>query len=311
MVANGRSARRWGAYAALGIAVTLCGVSSLAATRADGQEPHSESGAQQANAEQRGTQAVPFVVRQVESQESEQRAADVAKAAESEAQDSRNLLHATYALALAAFLQWVILVVQTRHIGRSARVAERALTELERPYVFVKFGRPGLVVRQISRNTDDGGIETKPHSLYSGEIEIHFSNYGRSPAILTELLDVYDPTSGKTAMPYALSPETQRGRPLPGGTAIAPGKKYTLRKNPSEAFKQELGGASLVDNRFFCLGILRYQDIFGSEYALGYCGYFDWERAAFVLEGDSAYNFTKTIKPPKSGGFGWRGLKRD
>jgi len=103
---------------------------------------------------------------------------------------------------------WVATERNASAAHRAAEVAERALVELERPYVFVRFGEPGFEIRTVETPGTD---ELKLVSRYNGRFQMRFVNFGRSPAILTELLDTYDRVAGLAAMPYP----TTRGQEQP------------------------------------------------------------------------------------------------
>ena len=92
------------------------------------------------------------------------------------------------AVAVASLIIALIFinVVLTRHISRSAAVAvvaaktaERALTELERPFVIAKVTNPGFSVAPSSHR--------RGHDLVRDRFEISVINLGRTPANLTRL----------------------------------------------------------------------------------------------------------------------------
>jgi len=178
--------------------------------------------------------------------------------------------------------------------NRSASIAERALVDLERPYVFVRFGDPGLEMREIQ--LPDKGVEF--HSRYNGWTELLFSNYGRSPAILKDALIVFDRTAGRHAMPYAIDPVAQTGPAFPSGTISANGEPHKMTWAPYSVYGHEsLEADSLTTDRFFCLGYLRYEDVLGGRYVLGFCAYFEWDR--FILEGGPEFNYFRTEIDPR------------
>lgn len=128
---------------------------------------------------------------------------------------------ANYTLALD-FLNF-FLVISTIGLWlatrRSASIAERALTELERPVV-------ALEVLQLGLSFTDNGTITSPVS----DFKYQFANYGRTPARLTELLETWpivdrmDSLGATTNLPEPIDPTTQRGRPFPAGIVIGSDK---------------------------------------------------------------------------------------
>ena len=306
MVSDRGSKRAWGAYAALGIAAGLL----LAGHAQD--EPNGKAKAPEA---QHPTQSQTITPAPPPPGVSVYKASCDAPQTREDAEFCEERKAADAAAQSAYWADWqfwasvagIVFIVGTLWFTKraadaalkAADVAERALVDLERPHVFVRFTNPGMEVREINRPLSEGGDEVILASRYSGPLTIEFVNFGRTPAILTELFDVYDPTSGKAAMPYALDPETQRGKPLPFGSVSANGDPHVISKNTSQAFGGRLLKPSdLIDNRFFCLGLLRYRDIMGGEYILGYCAYYDWEAGRFITEGGDAYNVERTLKQP-------------
>jgi hypothetical protein len=59
--------------------------------------------------------------------------------------------------------------------------------------------------------------------------------------------------------------------------------------NASEFLKPN----TIKTRTLFCLGHLRYEDIFGNRYILGFCGVLDPLQDNFVLRGDERYNYSR------------------
>lgn len=206
----------------------------------------------------------------------------------------------TGVLTLATILMWRATKDNAMAARLAAEVAGRALTELERPYLFIKFGYPGFEFRIGNQlNPESGNVESAFVSRYDKTIEIMFVNFGRTPAIITEICDDYKRIAGVSAMPNAINPDTRRGELLPIGNASVNGSPYSFQKDAFEAFeRRKLDADALLVDRFFCLGHVRYKDIFGGEYILGYCGRFDPVSGKFIPEGGDGYNYTRTERDP-------------
>jgi hypothetical protein len=125
---------------------------------------------------------------------------------------------------------------------------------------------------------------------YFGDFSLEFVNHGRSPAFLMELLDTY-PTEAKGAFPYPLG-EPLRGKGLPEGTISAPGAPFSITKKTLQVYDKILEPNAWQEYGFFTVGFLRYGDIFGNVYVLGYCGLYDPLGERFVLYGGDKLNFT-------------------
>jgi hypothetical protein len=182
--------------------------------------------------------------------------------------------------------------------NRSARIAERALTELERPFL-------GVEVLQSGLSFTETGTVTSPIS----DFKYQFVNYGRTPARLTELVETWPVIkrinekedgsrySYTSVLPDPIDPTRQSGRKLPFGVVVSSGKPYPLTANAFTVIDiQNLTvqpwyhgtGSDL----YFC-GYVRYTDIFNKRYILGFCAIFDYTSRHFVLMGDDRYNYNR------------------
>jgi len=180
----------------------------------------------------------------------------------------------TLVLMLATVMLWL----STRRLWR---ISERALTELERPFVFVRFDQAGLQGR------GQGQLG------WNGNFVASFVNHGRTPAMLTELLDQYPATLG-TDMPAPIDPTTQRGRDLPVGALSAPEVPFTIETNPIAEFPGAVLNANFWNTqRLYCIVYIRFRDIFGKRYITGFCGLFDPLQNRFILWGGDGYNYTR------------------
>jgi hypothetical protein len=317
MVHAGRHARRWGAYAALGIALALLGQPAASGVPQGPKEAvaNQTDGTQnQANASNTAVPANAFAPVSAVNAEAEGTQADGADNATQHAKADpirwtdwivaiSAMVSAIFAGVLAVLTWRLIKVGSYQHRAlvrsnisarrsanaardaanaavKSANVSERALVELERPYVAVQFTKPGL------HAYEDGQMR------HDGHFRLNVVNYGRTPAILTELLDTY-PTEAGTALPYPLG-EPLKGPELPAGTFSAKDGPFEISKNSMEVYDDRVfQPQSFKRFGFWTVGFVRYADIFGNVFVLGYCGKFDPLANRFVLFGGDGLNFTR------------------
>ena len=181
---------------------------------------------------------------------------------------------------------------------RSANIAERALTELERPFL-------GVEVLQSGLSFTETGAVTSPVS----EFKYQFINYGRTPARLTELVETWpivnrineseDGTKYRytSVLPDPIDPTRQPGRTLPYGVVVSSDKPYPFSANAmvvidvqNLAVRPWFHGEG--NDLYFC-GYVRYIDIFNKRYILGFCAMYDFLSGRFVLMGDDRYNYNR------------------
>lgn len=211
---------------------------------------------------------------------------------------------ATIALAIVGFIQVVLVVLQLRLMSqggkdtrlaadaakqaalaadKSASVAEKALYDTERPFVKAEVPVPGLTVLPGDMN----GPRLKREDLV-----ISINNYGRTPAILTELQYTLEiRASGVDIAP--IDPNNMRGRSLPAGVLAVPEKPFEERTNLrlwEMAFKD---GIANNTHAVWMLGFVRYKDVFGKQFVSGFALVFDPFGGVFVKRGDQLRNYTR------------------
>jgi len=183
----------------------------------------------------------------------------------------------TIILAVSTVFLWLI-------TKRSVRLSERALVDLEGPLLGVKITNAGL---EFHRHGPQGTGFTV------GYLRFCFTNYGRTPAFITEFFQ--DSKVVEVGFPDRLDPSITRGAPMPHGIVVPP-------KDDSEIFEHgvlsdigHLGG----DKNIFFLGFVHYTDIFDNSYVCGFCFLFHKESNRWVLAGGTKYNYRhKENKPP-------------
>jgi len=192
----------------------------------------------------------------------------------------------------------MLLWVATWQAAHAAEKASKLTLQLERPYVFVRYPKAGFEQRSINKtDPQTGDVEIEFVSRYGGPLEILFVNFGRSPAILTEIKDSYFRMNGLNVMPAPIDPDKTPGTKQAHGTVTANGDPHGITKHTYFAFGQiRLKPDALTVDSFFFHGYVRYKDVIGNKYTLGYCAKFDPLSDKFLPVGDSRYNYTRIIK---------------
>jgi hypothetical protein len=169
--------------------------------------------------------------------------------------------------------------------NRSAKIAERALTELEAPFIVIK----------ISAN----GIHWGPaRSIMNEPLKFRFANYGRTPAYIFEFIAQVVPVDVGGGGPIVIDPTKERGHPMPYGVIASP-------TEPSQEFENSTTGINFfegpdsaswlapVTKRVYFRGFVRYGDIFQNQYMLGFCFEFRTNSNTWILRGGKNHNYCK------------------
>jgi hypothetical protein len=168
--------------------------------------------------------------------------------------------------------------------NQSAKIAEEALTQLERPFVGVKILEEGLF------NLREGSEHSSMKFL--------LVNYGRAPAIITQLFDYMD------ICQFGVMPEppdiTSNINEIPSGFIIradAEAHRPSTRVYSQMFSDIELRALTMGTDDIFFLGFIRYRDIGNKKYRTGFC--LKWSvpddgqgSFPFLFEGDERYNYT-------------------
>jgi hypothetical protein len=170
---------------------------------------------------------------------------------------------------------------------RSAKTAERALTELESPIVGLQISQPGFV--SIWRGGEKYKIERKWNGL-----TFNFINYGRTAAILLGLSDKLQVCRAGEA-PTLEWPE--REKPYPYGVLVGPDKPSADSFRVFDDFFKSDTFEAIERNEVdvFLVGRLRYRDIFGAVFEMGFCSVFNRATSGFMMEGDEKYNYCRKL----------------
>jgi hypothetical protein len=165
---------------------------------------------------------------------------------------------------------------------RSARIAERALTELEAPFLSIKINAPGL--------------EIKGRNVTFGTLRWCVVNYGRAPATILEICDDTKATRIGTGLPAPIAPKTVSGTPMPYGI-IAPPQGQT-DDFPFLAVRELIPGTQgdevpFSEKVLFFIGYVRYSDMLKNIFILGFCFVFDRSGNRWILAGGNEHNYCR------------------
>ena len=231
---------------------------------------------------------------------------------EGQAEDMRDLLKAARdnadaatGLRAAAEAQERALSAQAKATVAIAEMAEKAVVELEAPYVYVKITDPGFTlgseIQTIDEIIDEPiGVREHPvprHFTKIGELKYCLGNYGRTLAIVTEIFaEVMPPT---TLLP---APATNfGGSKMPHGV-IAPAQGVLDREYVVEEMNKFLVDANdrprylPGQNNLYFWGFVRYKDLFDRNYITGFCFMYHPLDGQFVLAGGDVYNYRRREK---------------
>ena len=199
----------------------------------------------------------------------------------------------TAGLVLIGFLQWLSLhstvkemnaatkvsMVAANAAQKSADVAEKALSLVERPYIFA-FG-----VRQFHLN---------PESLEPA-VAYEVANYGKTPAIIESAHIVLETIKSNLNAPL----EVDRRHSL----VIAPilgageGRKDLVEDMPANMMNTKVVDGAIVpdmkhgDDLFFRI-IISYRGLFSKGHKSGFCWRYNIHTGHFEPYGHEDYNFT-------------------
>lgn len=171
---------------------------------------------------------------------------------------------------------------------KSADIARRALTELERPLLVVEVPEPGITVDA------SGKIE------FAGLPKWEATNYGRSPAILVDRITNWKVELGGT-LPYPVDPTIAKASPFPQGILVDHRRPFSEIHNYMiylTGFHQLLQPNALLTMRIYFHGFVRYSDLFGGIYVNGFCLMFDHLGIRYVRMGPDTHNYNITEKRP-------------
>lgn len=179
-------------------------------------------------------------------------------------------------LAVSTLLLWL----STR---RSAQIAERALTELEAPFIGLNIIDGGLTSHQKRDKT--WVVEQMRFALTFG-----FYNHGRTPAVLLSMQDKLQACE-ESKLPTLEWPG--RYSEYPYGVFIGPNMSSAPSSRPFDEYLtgEEWNDVSIGKRNLFLLGRLRFRDIFQNTFEMGFCAVFDPANQHFLMSGGEPYNY--------------------
>jgi hypothetical protein len=203
------------------------------------------------------------------------------------------IIYLTAGLVAATILQFGALSYQAYWLRRTVRVAERSLTEVERPYVFV-----------FNVHFMAGDVLNPPELYPMPSILYTVANYGKTPAIIENVesaarIQVFVPNDlmeENVGMSLVVSPIMQSGE-----------VRSDLIKDTRASFDPARGvreialkpdGAYAVpqfrnDENIFFRIVVRYRGAFTGRHESAFCWRYDTDDQAFIQHGGEEYNYLK------------------
>jgi hypothetical protein len=202
---------------------------------------------------------------------------------------------ATFALVAVGFGQFLMFwqqlrlmvdgakdaAISARAAQKSAEIAERSLTQLERPHVFAHVRTAGIRVVQSS----DGQGQFERDMM-----ELVIYNFGRTPAQLTHI----EYKIGVADHGDILSPVDRLqvlGRSLPIGTISANGDPFTETVSMKLQFLQEEIDILQRRKSIWIVGFVRYVDLLGNHRINGFSEVLDVWVGKYIRRGSEIYNY--------------------
>lgn len=172
--------------------------------------------------------------------------------------------------------------------SRTAEISERALTELEAPFLAI--------------NINDPGISLSDKAINFGTLQCSIINYGRTPASILEFF-ANTPLVNMDDLKFAtpIDPQKTRGNLMPYGV-IAPPNGGETRNFPfivifREDFREVPPPPPSKTIPFF-IGFLRYKDVLNNCFVLGFCFMYERESSQWLLAGGDEYNYCRKERSP-------------
>jgi hypothetical protein len=176
------------------------------------------------------------------------------------------IAYATIVIALFAIILGLFIASLAESARRAAKVASKALIELERPWLFVESAK--ILRREMS------GQENIPNNWY---ISFKVRNVGRSPAIIKECIIKIEP---RDKLPRA--PNYSGARPIATPQSLS----------PKDAFDTQAVGSEPGDPAIrVAYGRLTYTELNSTRHHSGFAVEVSPQVAAYSGYSNSAYNY--------------------
>jgi hypothetical protein len=170
-----------------------------------------------------------------------------------------------------------------RATQRSATIAERALKELEAPFISIKITDTG-----ITRTYGETG-----HVFTN--ISFCIPNHGRTPARILELVDKFALIGIGEGNPPEVRTDAATRNTMPYGVIAPPNGESQPFTNNLYAFmiRNDLAidPLPLTTKRIFFYGFVRYATIFDEVFRMGFCCIFDVASEKWLLSGGGNHNY--------------------
>lgn len=240
------------------------------------------------NADQRGTDKAPLTVKLLNTGKTE---TEITQDREERATNEWWIRFLTLALVVATLLQFGALLYQAFWLRRTVEATEnigKAAVAVELPMVFVtKIG----LNPEVSNSGDSK--EWLPSQF--SKIEVGFANFGRTPAIGTEICVQW-------MLCQDLPPEPRYDyiESLATGSIVQPQSNSSFETPASIDMaypKEQLADVNTGTSKFWVYGFIGYRDFLGKSHKTGFCAY--WVKGSdktgrppvFVEGGPTKYKY--------------------
>ena len=201
------------------------------------------------------------------------------------------LFIATAGLVVLGFYQSRDTRRSIRAAEASARIAERALTELQRPFVGIEIIDSGFKAELVAE--DDYYVTLEENLTFK------YLNHGRSPATVIETSDKFEICTAKK-LPDPIDPNAP-GNQVPFGVILGANggtSPPSTREQSKGIDKQEFMRVTSGNDNLIFMGYVRFRDIFNRTHVTGFCLRLSRSDARFYFAGDHRYNYTYTENSP-------------
>jgi hypothetical protein len=168
---------------------------------------------------------------------------------------------------------------------KSAGISERALTDLERPYIF--FGRIESDIHDFFRPN----LSWDPERTWP-EFTLFVVNYGRTPgnidaaAIFLDFLENIPPEIAFESL-TSEHPDAGEAEMIVGQGLEFAFPRLRARQNFTRELKEKLRQGTI---RLYCHGLFVYRDIFGNNHTTKFCRRYDPRIQQWISEGGRQRN---------------------
>lgn len=236
---------------------------------------------QTASTEKRGTDDQPIAVKIVTSNEAEKKAAREEEREVEKASQDRTITIATVLLAIVTAVLAVVtggLWFSTYRLGDDAKKSgERqnaALQNIERAYLFV----------EVAADEDIQSSQTP----VANAIRVRIWNYGKTPA---EIVQIRAYPTIEQATPDKLLDHPGSEIVLPPGLGLAQNHSFDVATSIGVS-NMDLSDIQNSYRTLYCVGRIRYRDIFNIERETGFCWFYShhMRESKFIIAPNSDLN---------------------